>query len=493
MTPLRYSYSVIPISHSKRYQLHARSAIFASLLAMALLALSGCGSSLTIPKPKSSAPRPLPPLEVSVVQIPVVVDLRPIFAQVEKQVPSAHRASKDWTVVGKNAVGDIGVKYEIWRDPLQLTVEGDRARIYGNVRYWFQFAQRVPKPIIGGSFWQALGSCGVGEAPRQAQIAIDIRMNWTESWSLAPTITIAKPGFSNKCEVTFLKYDVTDRVSEAFMEGLKQGRTHIEAKIKEAGNFKAIAESVWKQLHEPIELDSALWLTFNPVNVAASAPAGSKTTVSTTIGFAAQPAVVAGAKPKSAPRPLPKLVTANSGGGLHVHLEGELTFDEASRRLAKALAGKNFTRLGHTITVTDASVYGAGDRAVIQLALKGDVNGTIYLVGQPAYDPENDRVYLRDLDYSLETGETLAKVADWLFHGTFRSSIAQGAQWELTKEIASARKRLEKALNRTIAPNVTSRGAITSIRPVGVFMTENAFRARASIEGTLRLDVAGGR
>jgi hypothetical protein len=456
---------------------------------LASLLIVGCGSALNIPKPHTGAPIPMPAVEPSVIQIPITIGLGPMFVEIEKGVPRAQRASKDWTVVGSNAVGDIGVKYEVWRDPLQLSVTANTLHVGGRVHYWFQFAQEVPKPIIGGSFWQSLGSCGVGEPPREAIVGMETRVAWTDAWRLTSTTSIAPTTFPNKCEVTFLKYNVTDRVEQAFVAGLKQGAVLADARIKQVGDVRSIGEAAWKQLQEPIELDSGLWLVIEPTAASAAPLSGSGRDVTATIGLTAMPHVVVGAKPERSSRPLPKLAAAAAGNGFHVAVEGEISFAEASRQLAHALVGQSYTKLGHTATVTAASIYGAGEQAVVVLDLTGDVKGTVYLVGRPTYDPKVNVFYVRDLDYSLETAQTLANVADWLFHGAFRSSVAEQTRWPLNDHIAGVKVRLEKALNRRLAPNVVAHGTVASLRPIGVYITSDSFKARVAIDGAVSMTV----
>jgi hypothetical protein len=458
-------------------------------VALASAFLGGCGQELKIPQPNTGTAKPLPPIEPSVIEIAITMNLAPMFAEVEKAVPKRRREADAYSVVAKNTVGDVGIKYEVWRDPLRLDVQGNRLRAESKVYYWFQFAQRVPKPFVGGAFWQDLGSCGTGsEQPRQAVAGLETTINWTPEWGLASSTSVLPTNYLNKCRVTFLNIDITNRVDEAFGTGLKQGATLADTKIRQLGNFRPIGERIWKELLQPIALGNDIWLTAEPQAAYVAPLKGNGQTVSTVIGLTATPKVIYGAKPTFASRPLPKLAVKDAGGGLRVAIEGDLTFDDASRQLAKALVGEKFTIAGHRITIAGASVYGAGDIAVMPLMLKGDIEGMIYLIGKPAYDSKKNILYVRDLDFSLETGHALANVADWLNHGGFRNSIAARAQWPLSDQIVSTKERIEKALNRTIANDVIMRASISAIRPAGVYITPTSFRARAVVEGSVRVE-----
>ncbi len=451
--------------------------------------LAGCSRELEIPRPNAGMPTPPPPIEPSVVHIPVAIQLGTLSAEVERAVPAGHRVTGDWMIVEKNPLGDMGLKFEVLRDPLRLSMQGSNLLTSGRISYWVEVAQKIPKPFVGGHFWQPIASCGRGEPLRVATVGLQTRLDWSEDWRLVSTTTVRPTEFLNKCQVTLLKIDVTSRVDDAFAKGLRQGAAIADERIRELGNLRGYGERAWKQLQEPIEIDSGLWLVMDPSAAHVAPLNGAGTTVDATVGFTASPRIVYGPRPSIRERPLPKLGLRPSGDAFHVMVEGELSFADANRALASAIVGRTFKLTGHNVTVRTAMLWGAGDRTVVQLGLSGDIRGTIYFVGRPAYDVRSNTLYLKDLDYSLETRASLASAADWLNHEGFRQSIAEQARWPLSKEIAEAEKRLQQALNRSFGPNLTARGTIQALRPVGVYLSADGFKARVSIDGTLRLDV----
>lgn len=451
--------------------------------------LGGCSRELEIPKPNATAPTPPPPIEPSVVQIPVTINLSALSSEVERVVPAGHRVVNDWMVVEKNPVGDMGLKFEVSRDPLQLSMQGNTLSIAGNIKYWVEVAQKIPKPFVGGYFWQSIASCGRGEALRQATVGLQTKFTWGEDWRLTSATSVRPTEFRNKCQVTLLKIDVTNRVNDAFEQGLRQGAAIADNQMKNLGNFRSYGERAWKQLQEPVELAPGIWLVMDPSAAHVSSLNGSGSTVTAAIGFTAAPRVVYGPRPSPAARPLPKLATRGAGEGFHVMVEGDISFADAERELVKAVVGKTFKLTAHDVKVVSASLWGAGDQVVVQLGLAEDIRGTIYFVGRPAYDPRTNMLYIRDLDYSLETKASLASAADWLNHEGFRQSIAEQARWPLAQQIGDVQKRLQEAMNRSFGSNVTARGTVSSIRPIGVYLTGTGLKARVAVDGALRLEV----
>jgi hypothetical protein len=423
------------------------------------------------------------------ISIPVSVNLAPIFAQVENAVPKEQRASSSYAVVGETPLGDVGLKYEIWRAPMRLNVIGDRVQVKAQVNYWFEFAQKITKPLVGGYFWQALGSCGKGEPPREALLTIDTQLGWNSDWRLTSRTTVNPVTFVNRCRVTFVNYDVTDKVNDAFDQGLRQAPGMIDGKIAEYGNFRSIGERAWKQLQEPIQLDRDTWLVIEPQGAAVAPITGSGQTVNTAISLTARPRVVFGPKPAIGNQSLPKLQVQPSTGGVHIALEGELSYAEANRRLAADLLAKPFTVGGHDVLVRGVEVWGVGDTLVMQADLSGDIDGRVYFIGKLLYDTQHGELFVGDLDYSIETKHVLANAAEWLNHGGFRESIAEKARFPLGDQIEKARKDLQKGLSQSLGSNVAISTAIRSIRPAVVYATPTAFRARIVLDGDVGVKV----
>lgn len=450
--------------------------------------LSGCAPGVNVPRPNESPSRPVPPSDPSSLRVPVAIDLSSILAQAESSVPREFKATDDWTIVERNAVGDIGLRFEAVRDPLKIELRGQRLVARARVRYWVEVAQRVPKPIIGGSFWQKIGSCGRGEPMREVEVGIESALSVNTNWQLTAKSVVSTPTFVNQCRMTFLKLNVTDRVAGAFRQALERAATTVDQQIAQKGNLRPQAERIWSQLQIPIGLDSGFVLSINPTGAGILSIDGSARTVTATFGITAQPYVVLGT-PTAAPSKLTTLAATRIAEGFHVTIDGELTFDELNRQLAMRLGNSKQNIDGHEITVVAAEAYGSGDRIVLQLKLAGDVNGSIYFVGTPSYDPKTAILSLDDLDYSLETREALLSVADWLYHQGFRETIVRKARWELQRGASQLRARIEKALNRELAPGVRMSATVSAVRPTGVFVTPTSLKARVVIDGTLRIEV----
>lgn len=457
------------------------------LAAAGALAIAGCSPSLNIPKPQAGVSKPPPPIEPSEVMVPVTIDLTSMFVDVEKRVPASDRAVDDWKIVASSPIGPVGLKYDVRREPLRFDMQGNRLSVGARVYYWFEGAQRITKPIIGGYYWQSLGSCGRGEPPREALIGLTTTVNLSEDWRVKSSTTVSPTQYPKKCSVTFLNIDITGRVNDVFRGGLAQAAALADQQVAQQGNLRPYGEQAWKYLQEPVMLDSGIWLVINPVAASAGPLNGSGKSVTATVGVTAYPQVVLGGRPRAEARALPKLALTPPKEGFRITVEGELTFADASRELARALVGKRYRISGHDVEITGISVYGGDDMAVVEVGMKGDIDGKVYLVGRPAFDAASNRVIIDNLDFSLETKNVLANTADWLTHGSIQRTIADSAQWYLSDRIADVRERINRAINRKISGSIAMSGQVNAIRPAGFYTTPTSFKVRGVLDGSVKI------
>jgi hypothetical protein len=230
----------------------------------------------------------------------------------------------------------------------------------------------------------------------------------------------------------------------------------------------------------------------NPVSPCIAPFSGTGQSVSTSIGVVAKPMIVFGQKPSVQNTPLPEFNLNSPQAGSHVVLEGNLPFDVATKILSQKLVGNKYISSKFGVNIEDALIYGAGETTVLKLDVTGDINGSIYLTGTPFYEISNDSLYIKNLDYSIESKNILANSADWFLHSGFRQMIAGQMHWELGGQIGAAKEKISSILN---PPKVNSNspsllyGSINAIRPVGVYSNSDSFHIIVIVDGNVSLNL----
>jgi len=467
--------------------------LFAALVPVALaIAAAGCWrDNVRVPPPeRGAATRAVPEPDSSVVNIPVTVSLAQVAAMVENKVPRGQSREAEWAPLGKFAVvGTVYVK-EMWeRDRLVLNIDGDHVDVSAHVRYRARIAAHPCVPLAGCR-WVELGSCGVGDGPMPTiDVALRTTLAFRGDWTIAPKTRPAPVRAGVRCKLTEANIDVTERVQELVRGVLSRAAPQIDETIREAVSLRRRVEDVWGDIQKPIRASEGVYLVIAPERAAATPPRGEGTTLTTQVSVVVRPRVVIGEKPKVAEVPLPPSGTVAPGRGFQVQLVAEMPYTVVDSILGKKLVGRTFDARGHEVTVTGARLYGSGDRVVLEVKVKGDARGTIYLVGTPEFDPVTQVIAVPDLDFSVESKELLPNVADWLLYEELRDQLRAGAQFELGDRIARVRGQVDGALNRNLGRSVRLTGGVTALRPLGVFVFSESLAAVVAADGHMQIHV----
>ena len=462
----------------------------AILLFIALLSVA-CGG-LKTPRPEFTAPEPYatPAVAPSKIEIPVTVHLKPIIDKAESAVPKEFD-SAGWRTVGTNPIGDMGVRYKLWRDPLEITVRGSTLRLSIHAYYWLNVGHRIKSGLLSpGEYpWMQFGSCGQGgEPPREMVFTMETDFSWNQNWGIVAKTRILPNSHPLRCIITALNIDVTNALDADVRTKLAAAGAMVDQKIAGQTDFLGLAKNAWERVQQPLELDEGIWLLPNPESIHVSPISGDGEKMETALGIVARPAVALGAKPRPTPTPLPEMTVAEKGDGLfRIALHGELPFEEAGRQLTKRLSQKPILVEKREVVVEAAGVYPSGGLCALWLKVKGSINGIVYFLGKPVFDVENNTISFENLDYTIETQSVLDRMGDWLLHDDFRKSLQKRVRFKIEGELENARAKIEKALNRPVDEHTSVLAKVTDVRMESFFMTSKAFKSVVVARGSAQI------
>lgn len=465
--------------------------LYRSALGVLVCAVSACGGDRVAPPVPTATDTwvdTLPPVPTSYLDVPVRYDLAPALRWLESEVPASFGDLEERKPVAGSK--RLRYAYTVERGPFRLQVEGRTAVLQADVKYrakaWYN------PPVLP----EISAKCGEeGDEPR-ARLTVETTVQLTSAWTLRPrTRAVAAPLSDpdrDRCKVTFLKKDVTDKVMQGAQEALQQKLTGFDAKLS---GFDLPGESrrIWDVLGSPLKLTDSLWLVINPSAIRIGMLRLKGDTLVTTVGLSANPRVVGGSRPAVAPRPLPAPQDSTSRPPvLHLLTEGRLPYDVASSILTKELRGTTIKVAGQQLVLDSLHLIGVGDgRVAVGLAVHGSVRGVLYAVGRPAYDTARAELYMPDLEYDVGTRNLLTGTLAWLASGPVEEFLRSQVRIRVGSVLADGRDLLEKNLNRDLAEGVHLRMDVKSGRVLGVRASPEALlvRAVASGQGELVLDL----
>lgn len=481
-------------------------ALFAALLGT-LVALAACGraergASSGDSVAADAAADSLPPLPPSILDVPVAYDLAPAVAALEAAVPRRFGSLDERRPVPSHP--RLAVAFAAERSPFVVRVEGTTAVVEAIVTY-------------RGRGWYALplapdvaASCGSAQEAPRLRLTLATSVQLAPDWSLrsrtrVPVVAPASDATRDRCRVTVLRYDVTERVLDAARRQLEGKAALVDAHVARADVRGRVARW-WTLLQRPIRVHDSLWLEIRPVAVRLGTVRAEDGALVAPLRLVAHPRIVSGPRPDSGTVPLPQLGdTAVAGaaaadtaaaGGLRVRIDARLDYAVATRMLAGRVVGRTFERGGQRVVVRGAAVRAAPrGRVALLLDVDGAATGTVRLVGRPTLDVAAGELSVPDLDYDVDTDHVLVRGLDWLKHGDLRDTLRARARWPTGALLDRARGRLAQALNRDLADGVRLAAVVPTARALDVRAAADALVLRAEAVGSasLRVTRAPGR
>jgi len=427
----------------------------------------------------------LPTLPTSTLDIPLTYDLTPIVRALESAVP---KRFGDIDERKQLANPRMQVSYEATRSPFTVSLDGQTARLTSVVTYK---GRGFYNPRVGPNI---SSSCGISDEQPRARISIATNLRITPDWKLRGRTRIAgvqpySEDRRDQCRVTAFRIDVTERVINATRDALEKQRPLIDRRIASL-DVKSRFEGWWHLLEQPIELTDSVWLLIRPSAVRMGENVGVRRTLVTALGFSASPIVMAGSKPVVEPTPLPPLAEAAVGDGLHILLEGVISYDLATSLLRTHLKGRKIQRAGQTLQIRDVRLFGiGGGKLALELRFGGNAAGHIYFVGTPRYDAGSNELFVPDLDYDVGSRNLLVSGVEWVRHDEIRNFFRDNARWSVGDVMQTGREQLEKGLNRDLAPGVRLAAEVQQVQGLSVHARRTAIRLRAQADANARLTV----
>jgi len=430
--------------------------------------------------PPAAAPR-------SRFSVPLKYDFAGILRVVERSVPATIGSMDSVRMVGNDSRRHYA--FVATRGPFTAFADGDVLHLMATVEY---SARGYYKPIVGPTL---SAGCGGGAEKPRLLVELTTPITVSEDWRLVSHAEIERvvPATSeprDRCDVSILHRDVTERVVSAAKDGLSRHLADIDKRIGEV-DFKGHAEDWWRLLGKPIRLSKDVWLVLGPEKLRIGHVQGQGSVLTVPVSLDAHPEIVTSAgQPSTNTGALPQLGHDSIGNGFHIVMDGVIDYLAASHAVTKALAGKPVTTGGRTIRLGPVSVApAAGGKLALGVSFVGDAKGTIHLIGTPKYDPELRVVTVPDVDFDLTTNNQLLQAYAWLQSDVLRSTLRRSAQWSAAPAINRGRDLLREGLNRRIGSVMKLSAKIDSVSVMGLYVTRDGLVVRGEAMGRAGVSV----
>ncbi len=413
---------------------------------------------------------------VSVIEIPLAVDLRPLFRRADTLLP---REAGHWR--GWRKQYGIETRYRAWRGPLRMVLTGDLLRVETHVRYWVQGRKR----IFGGLDLAA--GCGVDEPSRQAIIGLQVQLGWGPDWTLRPGFRVLPTRFIDRCEVTAAGIDVSPIIDGLFRRRLEESlHTALEALGPRLTTARSQAERYWQALQRPVEVTPGLWLTTEPLALALAPPWGRGDLLETKLGLVMVLSLGPEPTRQGQLRPLPPLQAFfPRGAGMRFLLDLDLDLRALGAHLSGMLADQPLEVEGHRIGIGRVDLKGEENKFVLTAVLTGDATGRIELWARPVFDPATQRMRLEDLDFIFDPEDPDQALGVNLFYQRIQKALQDAGNELLTARVDGLREALESALSRSVPENPKLNFSSLRLAELSLTLAGSALHLRGMATGSL--------
>ena len=225
-----------------------------TVLALAMVLLHACRPERAATPPGAqqfeALPAP-PPVALSRFNIPLIYDYTPILSLVEQAVPRRFGSIDSVHMVGNDE--NRHYAYEARRGPFTTFVRGNQVHLRATLSY---AARGYFKPRFGPTIGAGCGGDSPSERPR-VTVELVTPLTLTPDWHLASHARIARlaptsDADRDRCTVSLIRYDVTERVIDAARAALTDQLPGIDRKISEV-NLTDRFEEWWGLLNRPIQ------------------------------------------------------------------------------------------------------------------------------------------------------------------------------------------------------------------------------------------------
>ena len=447
----------------------------------------GCASDrLHIPRPTETlAPPPFPPsLAPSSVELPVAISLDRLADAVIEGVPAEKAEEQNWL----DLPGQPGAQYQyrLWRGPVDLRMVDDRLEVsFPGMRY------RVRGRLVS-SDGTLEGSCGYADEPRRLRLTASIRLDWAEDGTIRSQTSFAPAEFETPCQLAPLPLDVTPLLKATLDAALPTLGRKLDAALRARSLSQRRLAGLWQRLQQPMELEKKLWLAWSPTSLTvAPFSAPGENMIGTSLSIILQPEATVGSKPAASANPLPPVrVESADESGCHLAVPITVPYAFLDAAMGKRMVGTEFDAgpLG-AVKIVSVHAYGSGDQVILQVGVAGGVDGLVYAVGKPVYDPATQTLSIEGLDLTFDTKNVLANAANALAHDQIVAQLEPSTRVDLKERIRAFRAGLERNFNRELGSGIRMEGSDVRFAPTGVYPVADGIQIQVVVDAKLRLTV----
>ncbi|MFD1143063.1 DUF4403 family protein [Larkinella insperata] len=327
--------------------------------------------------------------------------------------------------------------------PIRLAFDGQRLAFSASLRIWLSNPFRLSVQDTSDRVYSALHV--------QFRSPLVVR----DDWRMQTNVELENYRWITEPQIRMLgiKVPVTNLADQILQKRENGIENAIDRAIFNELRLDREVTKIWQSIQKPLLINrnfQEVWLRPKPFAVLVGPIRGNPTELVIPMRIKLKMESLFGPKPTYALNlPLPRLQkVASLPMNSHVSLLSRVPYSQLSTVLNAYVSGAKLDVINHLINVKKISVYGGEHALIVQADIKGALGGTLYFRGRPTFDTVRKELVMQNLDYDIQTEQSLAKVADWMLHDTLKDTLQSTLRVPLEEHFTLLPNKIESAFAR---------------------------------------------
>ena len=447
-----------------------------------IISICSCGSSKKASSART-APRTLPSLPVSQINIPVKVYMKPLLAMMDSM--TATEFTSDFWPSYFQPSCDFRYKYRFMRSPFVFTCINNKVNIGFQGSYQIAGSKTVCAFDKQVSPWVS-GSCGFGSEPmRKVDINISSVLELLPRYHVRTTTRIDKLHARDKCVVSLLQTDMTKEVMDSIRASIETYTTSFDQFVQSINN-NALLQQWRTNGNRVFPVSKYGYLNLNPSMLRVGRFNYNKDTLTFSVGFQGAPRFSSDSVSIVTQRYLPSFNSTESAPGIATYLDAMYDYGFLSKLLNDSLRNKPFEVDGRTFLIKDINLAGTeGNKLLIDVSFDGNRRGMLHLSGTPLLDTAKQVLTMPDISFSLDSRDMLINIAKGLFRKKIMKKLKDQSVLDIGELIKNNKGVIEARLNQQLTDWLSTKGDFQELKLVGLLPHKTAIQIQLFIKGNI--------
>lgn len=295
----------------------------------------------------------------------------------------------------------------------------------------------IPVKIMGKFKAKVAGIKVKNSTPVEADINLHMatKLHLDQQWNLVPETHIEKIDWIKEpsIKVAFTKVNLRKPIEKVLHEKESQIITKADSSVQALMNTRKVVQKLWMDIQKPIRINKKgvqVWIKAHAQDLSGHIEETEADLIS--LNFELKTFTYIIYEGDSIPPSNPTLpdfkLNSIENDSLNIYVHSLVRFDLINKILNDGLREKELSAKGFSTTIKNINVYGTPTGIAIEIMIRGDVDGQLYVKGTPAYDTISNTFSIRDFDFDINSENSFLSYADWLLHTTVIDMINEKLQ-----------------------------------------------------------------